>query len=212
MEWTPTKGDMLRPKENATGKKQGYRKPTEDKVTTAVRKALNDAVKWATALEIDGIVDAETGLTLRQFLTRDKARELECKGSVSFGGTYYKDLKRRFCAASKADAMLEEMAKNVGEDEEESEGFIVAFASTLKTPPNRSAFRDYVETTDSMLACETIATAQALCELSPTASTEQLHLCISILRCFERLGSFDAVDGLLMVLKPVIENILLEVI
>eukprot|EP00971_Amphidinium_carterae_P128043 2536348-Amphidinium_carterae.1 len=169
MDWTPTKGETLKRSDKDTGKKIAYRKPVEDKVQAAVRKALFDAVKWASAMEIDGIIDPESGLTLREYLTRDKAREIEQKGSVSFGGSYYKDLKRRFCASTKAESLLEEMAKKLGEDEEESEGFVLAYAATLRVPPNRSCFRDYVETCDGMAKCEIIATAQYLCDLSPSS-------------------------------------------
>eukprot|EP00971_Amphidinium_carterae_P114656 2271628-Amphidinium_carterae.2 len=212
MDWTPSKGSLLKKEEKETGKKIGYRKPAEDKVAAAVRKALFDAVKWASPLEVDGIVDPDSGLTLRQFLARDKALELSSKGSVSFGASYYKDLKRRFSASSKADALLEEMAKKLPAAEEERDTFVVAYAATLKSPPNRSFFKDFIETTESLLNCEGIATAQFLCDLSPSSSAEQLHLCLSILKSFVRMNLFSQIDELQTVLKPVIENILVEVI
>eukprot|EP00971_Amphidinium_carterae_P105738 2094070-Amphidinium_carterae.1 len=200
MDWTPSKGSIMKKDEKDTGKKIGYRKPTEDKLSAAVRKALFDSVKWASPLEIDGTIDKESGLTLREFVTRDKALELEKKGSVSFGGSYYKDLKRRFCAASKADAKLEEMAKELSTEEEERESFVIAYAATLKTPPNRSFFKDYIETSESLLTCEGIATAQFLCELAPSASAEQLHLCLAILQSFVRVKLFDQISDLQNVL------------
>eukprot|EP00971_Amphidinium_carterae_P220469 4376741-Amphidinium_carterae.1 len=54
-------------------------------IAAQVRKAIHDSCKWATAEEIDGVVDPATGLTLRGRIARDKELVASKQAQITFG-------------------------------------------------------------------------------------------------------------------------------
>eukprot|EP00971_Amphidinium_carterae_P348404 6490470-Amphidinium_carterae.1 len=107
---------------------------SDSDVGEKVRQALTGSgCQWASAAEIDGCIDPETGLTLRGRLWRDKRAEADGTATISFGRDYYRQLRKIYSSRDRIEQQLESLTT---EDAVYAEDLLYAIGAALREQPN----------------------------------------------------------------------------
>ena len=177
---------------------------SERDVSEAVRKALNDACRWAGPEERDCAV--HEGLTLRQRLERDKRAALNGDKTKVFGKTYYLQLRQWYGAKSNTRELLQ-----MKPDHKISPELFKAIAQMLRKPPNRSYMSQWSNSCTSLQENDVVGMCRAMLELCPQASGEQLHTATDIIKGIARADGWSTFPDIHRVMREKIDECLLQV-
>eukprot|EP00971_Amphidinium_carterae_P144453 2862724-Amphidinium_carterae.3 len=90
--------------QNGSKVARGKQSKEERDIVAAVKKAINDNLRFLTDQEVNHTRDAD-GLNLYDVLYRDKKLWLSGKGTT-MGGSYYADLRVRFTSQSRPEKLI----------------------------------------------------------------------------------------------------------
>ena len=168
--------------EDASSAKKG-RGPRKASVQALADKAILDNCKNMEPDELDQIFIG--GLTLRERVYRDKQlKEDKGPSAPKIGKKYWQDLRGMYMNPNRIEKQL------VPDDRLSlCPALVTALAYALKGHANRSHIQSHMSRVKKVNQRECVLLLRYLCQLEPSASSDQLNTCVSIMEGLHRIGA-----------------------
>lgn len=155
--------------------------PSRPSLAAMVTKAIADNCKGMSAQEIDSVT--VNGLTLRQQVQKDKARNLETPGSITMGRRYYQALREAYATTENPRSLLQVANSH----EVVNDTLFKAMLSCKRNPVNRGPMLNYLQIAEKPNQAELIGILRWCFDLQPSASAEQARGVLETMRFVKRL-------------------------
>eukprot|EP00971_Amphidinium_carterae_P347731 6489879-Amphidinium_carterae.2 len=145
------------------------------------------------------------GLTLRERLTKDKQAAKDGE-KIEFSHAYYSRLDAQYSTSDDVKKLLQlKPGENI------SDGLKEAFKSMQSKPANRSLMRTWFETADGDIDRASLKVGLlALNGMKASASTDQLHTGLAVMRACARAQEKDKYEDLLQMMGGKFDEFLLQ--